>query len=72
MCARAAPGFLAEGLIGMFPFSTVLTEDPDYTFLAMTRFSEGLKKFWTKIFGRVGLVVADQANQSRAKRYGRS
>ena len=26
--------------------------DPDYTFLAMTRFSELLKQFWFKIFGQ--------------------
>lgn len=30
----------------------VLTIDPDYTFLAMTRFSEGLKQFWNQIFGQ--------------------
>jgi hypothetical protein len=26
--------------------------DPDYTFLAMTRFSDGLKQFWNQIFGQ--------------------
>lgn len=30
----------------------ILTVDPDYTFLAMTRFSEGLKQFWNQIFGQ--------------------
>jgi hypothetical protein len=35
----------------------VLTVDPDYTFLAMTRFSEGLKALWGKIFQQVQLCV---------------
>ena len=54
LCARAAPGFLAEGLIGLFTVEDRLTGDPDYTFLAMTRFADGLKQFWGKIFGMVG------------------
>jgi hypothetical protein len=33
----------------------MLTGDPDYTLLAMTRFSEELKMFWGKIFGHVKL-----------------
>lgn len=33
-------------------------EDPDYTFLAMTRFAEGVKLFWGKVFGQV-LTAAD-------------
>jgi hypothetical protein len=58
LCARAAPTFLAEGLIGMRGSEEgVLTVDPDYTFLAMTRFSEGLKVLWGKIFQQVQLCV---------------
>lgn len=30
----------------------LLIADPDYTFLAMTRFSDGLKQFWSQIFGQ--------------------
>jgi hypothetical protein len=31
--------------------------DPDYTFLAMNRFAEGLKQFCGKIFGMVRLFA---------------
>ena len=52
LCARAAPGFLADALIGLSASENILIVDPDYTFLAMTRFSEGLKQFWSQIFGQ--------------------
>ena len=58
LCARAAPGFLAEGIIGTTGRGAWLMEDPDYTFLALTRFAEGVKLFWGKVFGQV-LTSAD-------------
>jgi len=36
-----------------------LTVDPDYTYLAMTRFSEGFKLFWGRIFGQVWGMTSD-------------
>jgi hypothetical protein len=44
-----------------------LIEDPDYTFLAMTRFAEGVKLFWGKVFGQVYCPLRF-ANDARAKK----
>ena len=35
---------------------SLFTQDPDYTFLAMTRFAEGKKQFWGKICAQVRCV----------------
>jgi hypothetical protein len=44
----------------------LLIGDPDYTFLAMTRFADGLKQFWGKIFG---MVEPTEYAHHRAKKY---